>query len=63
MKSISSDRDECATLQSQGLLCSNGATCVNEVGNFKCQCTHGWAGRLCTYGKYAVLTVVWPHYL
>ncbi|XP_078327154.1 E-selectin-like isoform X2 [Crassostrea virginica] len=27
--------------------CLNGATCINTLGGFKCQCGPGWAGDIC----------------
>ena len=27
--------------------CKNGATCVNEVGDFRCHCLPGFDGKLC----------------
>jgi hypothetical protein len=48
------DLDECATFNSRGLLCRNGATCTNEIGSFKCNCSDGWTGRICSEGMYSV---------
>lgn len=31
--------------------CLNGATCINTLGGFKCQCGPGWAGDICQTGK------------
>ncbi|XP_060553978.1 sushi, nidogen and EGF-like domain-containing protein 1 [Ruditapes philippinarum] len=27
--------------------CLNGATCVNLLGGFRCECAHGWNGNIC----------------
>ncbi|XP_053381244.1 sushi, von Willebrand factor type A, EGF and pentraxin domain-containing protein 1-like isoform X2 [Mercenaria mercenaria] len=27
--------------------CQNGATCVNLLGDFRCDCLQGWSGQLC----------------
>ena len=31
--------------------CLNGATCINTLGGFKCQCGPGWTGDVCQTGK------------
>jgi len=27
--------------------CQNGATCIDGVNSYTCQCAPGWTGRLC----------------
>ena len=56
MKVILADVDECATFNSLGNLCSNGATCVNTVGDYECKCANGWTGRNCKDSKYSFPT-------
>lgn len=45
------DIDECFVYSP----CKNGATCINEVGTFRCICAPGWTGENCTVGKSAFL--------
>lgn len=40
--SLPSDINECASSP-----CLNGGTCVDEVNQFSCICTKGWAGVTC----------------
>ena len=37
------DIDECRTSP-----CQNGASCVDELGGYTCQCTEQWLGDNCT---------------
>ena len=37
------EMDECQTLA-----CGNGATCVDELDDYMCQCTDQWLGKNCT---------------
>ena len=39
------DVDECATIR--GNNCNNGATCINTVGSFKCDCMNTFTGERC----------------
>lgn len=45
------DIDECFVYSP----CKNGATCINEVGTFRCICAAGWTGENCTVGKSSFL--------
>ena len=38
--------DECLTAN-----CQNGATCVDLVADFRCDCSPGFEGRLCASGE------------
>ena len=42
MISFFSDIQECSENP-----CKNGATCVDDVNNFKCSCAPGWEGPTC----------------
>ena len=41
-----SDGDDCA-----GNRCLNGATCIDRVNSFTCECDQGYSGLLCEYGR------------
>ena len=41
------DIDECVL----SVPCKNGATCINELGGYRCICAAGWSGQNCTVGK------------
>lgn len=43
------DLNECG--QSTTTMCSNGGTCINQIGSFVCHCKSGWTGNSCTQGK------------
>ena len=43
------DVDECERINNGG--CLNGATCVNAVSGFSCECTSGYLGQQCTLCK------------
>ena len=30
--------------------CKNGATCIDQVGDFQCQCLSGYTGETCQSG-------------
>lgn len=42
------DLNECGQRTS---MCSNGGTCINQIGSFVCHCKSGWTGNSCTQGK------------
>lgn len=42
-----SDINECMDIN----LCSNGATCINTEGSYKCRCPRGFEGPLCSKGR------------
>lgn len=42
------DINEC-----NGKPCKNGATCVNTVGSYRCQCASGYNGQNCQSGTVA----------
>lgn len=44
---FSSDINECMDIN----LCSNGATCINTEGSYKCRCPRGFEGPLCSKGR------------
>lgn len=43
--------DECSSTP-----CLNGATCIDEIGQFSCQCPPNLAGILCETGQYKTCT-------
>lgn len=43
----STDIDECNDGQA---LCSNGGSCVNLEGSYRCDCIKGWTGKTCNEG-------------
>ena len=43
------DIDDCA-----GKPCQNGATCIDAVNNYTCNCVDGYTGRNCSIGKNSV---------
>ena len=40
------DIDDCA-----GQPCQNGATCIDAVNNYTCNCVDGYTGKNCSIGK------------
>lgn len=44
---LSIDIDECTDDQA---LCSNGGSCVNLEGSYRCDCINGWTGKSCDEG-------------
>lgn len=54
-----SDVNECLTVQP----CANGATCVNTIGGYQCQCSSGFEGQDCDQGKrkFESIGVFWMH--
>ena len=40
------DIDDCV-----GQPCQNGATCIDAVNNYTCNCVDGYTGRNCSIGK------------
>lgn len=43
---VSADVNECETEP-----CEHGGTCIDEVNGFSCNCTPGWEGNTCQFGK------------
>ena len=43
------DIDDCA-----GQPCENGATCIDAVNNYTCNCVDGYTGKNCSIGKNSV---------
>ena len=41
------DIDDCSPNQ-----CLNGATCIDKVNDFECNCAAGYNGNLCQTSKY-----------
>ena len=41
-----SDQDDCI-----GHSCTNGATCVDEIAGYSCQCQAGYVGTWCETGE------------
>ena len=41
-----SDIDDCS-----GVVCQNGGTCEDGVGEYSCSCTTGFSGSLCQTGE------------
>ena len=41
-----SDIDDCADQP-----CQNGATCIDAVNNYTCNCVAGYTGKNCSIGK------------
>lgn len=39
------DADNCTSMP-----CMNGATCINLLADFRCDCVQGWSGQLCDDG-------------
>ena len=46
MAVLVSDIDDCA-----GSPCDNGATCVDEVAGYSCNCVTGYTGTTCQTGQ------------
>ncbi|GLG98263.1 Cubilin homolog [Gryllus bimaculatus] len=42
------DVNECAQFAGTDLGCQNGATCINRIGTYECQCAPGFVGLHCT---------------
>ena len=40
------DIDECATSP-----CQNGGSCSDQINDYTCNCTSGYVGTNCEYGK------------
>lgn len=40
------DIDECASQP-----CQNNGTCIDLINDYQCNCTDGFRGTTCTYGK------------
>ena len=36
--------------------CENDAVCINEVGDFRCECTEGFTGKTCATGTFVNIT-------
>ena len=36
--------------------CENDAVCINEVGDFRCECTEGFTGKTCSTGTFVNIT-------
>ena len=49
-----SDIDDCSSSS-----CLNGATCVDGVNSFKCQCVKGYDGDRCENGKSSRANAIW----
>ena len=47
------DIDECLTTNP----CKNGATCVNSIGGYQCQCAPGFEGNHCDQGSKSLVTL------
>ena len=45
------DVDECVSQP-----CLNGATCLNDINLFQCQCASGWTGDTCQIGKHGLIS-------
>ena len=45
---VISDTDDCV-----GHGCANGATCIDHLGGYTCDCADGYVGTLCDTGGYS----------
>ena len=49
------DIDECDRVASPRTsgegICENGGTCVNEIGDYRCDCANGYSGKHCKIGN------------
>ena len=45
------DVDECLE-QADTTLCLNQGTCVNDYGDYHCDCTIEWTGKICQTSTY-----------
>ena len=41
------DGDDC-----QFVICQNGATCIDDVHDYTCECLNGFTGSHCEFSKY-----------